>query len=141
LPEGDFLLYGTQKPGLFNLRYKVTDNSGNVGYSSYRGILVVEANTGACVTGLSDDGNAGKLINVYPNPTSGKLTVSLNVPSTEPVDITVTNRLGQQVAKAGNGLLNNGTYSIDLSNQAAGVYVVTVQTTTKSATKKVILSR
>jgi PKD repeat protein len=139
--EGTFIPDGTQKAGLFNMRYKATDKSGNVGYSAYRGILVQEPNTGPCVTGFSDNGNLDKLITVFPNPTSGKVMVNLNLPSAEPVKITVTNSLGQRVAGMDTGLLYAGAFAIDLSTEAAGVYLINVQTATKSITKKVILAR
>lgn len=140
--EGDFLTHRTQIAGIFHLRYKAADKAGNTGHSAWRTIIVLEPNTnGQCVTGIKEKGSLGKHLTLYPNPTSGRVTVSLGLPTAEQVKITVTNSLGQQVAGVDEGLLNAGTYTIDLSAQSSGVYLVTIQTATLSATKKLILAR
>lgn len=139
--EGSFLTYGTQVPGIWSLRYKVTDPSGNTGYSAWRNIGVLEANIGPCTSGMEVNGNAEESIVVYPNPTTGKFTIAINLPSQQELDITVTNALGQTVAKIEGGMLQQGLFNLDLSSQAGGVYMLNIYGTARVMTKRLIITR
>lgn len=69
-------------------------------------------------------------VTLYPNPTNGKLNISVNF---EVKSIAVYSIYGQQVA-----LISNNN-EIDLSNCADGIYFVTIEDTTgKTITKKII---
>ena len=79
--------------------------------------------------GVNENALALDRISVYPNPTSGVLTVN----SADAVKaISVYDTTGKQVS-------TSNTNTVDLSNQARGVYMVQVQTENGSTTKKVVL--
>ena len=78
------------------------------------------------------------MINVYPNPTTGKFNVTVE-------------NAGEVVVKVGDILGNvldvnvtdnlNGTYSLDLSVVADGVYFVQVKNGDYFATKRITVSK
>ncbi|MGZ5243313.1 MAG: immunoglobulin-like domain-containing protein, partial [Bacteroidia bacterium] len=141
--EGSFITEGSKLEGVYSLRYKAVDKSGNVGYSEYRYIFVRNPNEFPCSTTVSvgADVSIEKLVNVYPNPTTGKFTVEANLPATEQVRISVTNLLGQEVAVISNGALNANTFSVDLSNQKAGVYMLNIVTDKQTVTKRIVVTK
>ncbi|HQE34594.1 MAG TPA: T9SS type A sorting domain-containing protein [Flavobacterium alvei] len=79
--------------------------------------------------GLKENALASDSISVYPNPTNGLVTVN----STAAVKaITVYDTTGKQISAS-------KTNTVDLSNQAKGVYLVQVQTENGSTSKKVVV--
>jgi hypothetical protein len=64
----------------------------------------------------------------YPNPTTGTLTIPLALSSPTAVQVRVVDLLGRTVAMRDDGILTAGTHElgVDLSQVAAGVYVVQV---------------
>lgn len=79
--------------------------------------------------GTNENSLASDSVSVSPNPTSGLVTVN----STSAVQaITVYDAAGKQVSAS-------KTNTVDLSNQAKGIYLVQVQTENGSTTKKVVV--
>jgi hypothetical protein len=76
--------------------------------------------------------------NVYPNPSKGLLNVHLTNPSHELVSYTVVNALGQVVVS---GEMNSETSSLDLSTQAAGMYLLKVISNGAVQTKQIVINR
>ena len=82
---------------------------------------------------------------LYPNPNNGRATLrihnGLNVN-----EITITNLIGQVVERLnlqGNNIqINNSetTFNLDLSNEPAGIYFVSIITSTGKTVKKLIKS-
>jgi PKD repeat protein len=139
--EGSFTKHRTMFAGRYNLRFKVEDKSGNVTYSAWRSIDVLEPNEGECVTAIKDNDDAGKYVNVYPNPNNGSFTVKINMPKTEQVKITFTNLVGQQIGVVAEGMMSNNTTSVDFSNQPSGVYLLNIQTATQQIVKRVVVTK
>jgi len=67
---------------------------------------------------------------VYPNPTYGKVTIEAE----DIQNISIFNIKGEKVFESP---VNGGTYEYDFSNQAAGVYVIKVETAKGVETKRV----
>jgi hypothetical protein len=85
--------------------------------------------TGQPLLGVKENALASDSISVYPNPTNGLITVN----STTAVKaITVYDTTGKQISAS-------KTNTVDLSNQAKGIYLVQVQTENGSTTKKVMV--
>ncbi len=63
---------------------------------------------------------------VYPNPFNASTTITVNVPETSQLQVTVYNIAGQQVAELANGSLSAGThdFTFDASQLASGLYFV-----------------
>ena len=86
------------------------------------------------LTGLTDITEQG-LITVYPNPTSGTVSVVFNEKSDNPLEIEVFSMLGEQVLRK---IITSGE-SIDLSGNPDGIYFLRVQSE-RIITRKIMLS-
>jgi PKD repeat protein len=136
--EGTFV--NTLEDGVYSLRYKAEDKSGNVAYSGWRLINVLKAGTSNCQTGIGEV-SLDKKINVYPNPSNGKFTVEISLDRTAKVSVRIVNALGQPVSAVTEETLNSGTFAIDLSNQASGVYMIYITAGDQTAVKQIVISR
>lgn len=140
--EGTFITGGgTQVPGIYNLRFKAMDGSGNVSYSRYRILVVLSDTSSECKSGIKEGLALDKYIKVYPNPTNGLLTVSANLPDEKQVRLMISNSLGQRVGEAVNIGLGKKTYTIDLSAQAAGMYILNIISANDILTRQILLTK
>jgi PKD repeat protein len=136
--EGNFM--GTGLPGLYKLRYKATDSSGNSAYSPYRYIYVKSENDQGCLSGIKEGMFLDKYINVYPNPTTGLLHVTAQLPGNERIIIRITDAVGKELSLTqANGYGN--TFEINLQGQPAGVYLLNISTAKAAITKELILAK
>jgi len=89
-----------------------------------------------------DEVDMADRINIYPNPTSGIFTFTIDVPGTGDFSLAVVNVLGENVfsSKAKNV---TGKYSrnIDLSHLSGGIYYVTLNVDGKSYAKKLVINK
>ena len=123
------------KEGLYQVIYQAVDGSGNISVPHLR-LVNVTSNT----TGIQDV-TFGEAINIYPNPNSGKFEVEFGVPVHGDATITIMNIAGQAVRTfSANDVLNN-KLTVDLSEVAAGVYFVQIQSNGQVANKKVTVTR
>jgi len=79
-------------------------------------------------TGVNEDVVAGETVmSVYPNPTSGRATLSTTLALTGAVRVDITNALGERVVSI-NEVASGAAFgtSIDMTNLASGVYNVAV---------------
>jgi hypothetical protein len=65
-----------------------------------------------------------KIMNVYPNPSTGLVNISVTLPSVEAVNIAVFDVLGNKVQEVIDGQLMNGSHQVDLSGNASGIYYI-----------------
>ncbi|WP_191858487.1 reprolysin-like metallopeptidase [Hanstruepera ponticola] len=89
------------------------------------------------IDGLSVDEFSFDVFNVYPNPTSGEVTVMLS--SYEDVSVSLFDIQGRKVYN--NYFENTTTFNrtIDLSSASTGIYMLQVTSGSKTATKKLII--
>jgi len=101
---------------LGNITFTATGTDNNGCAKESQAIVSVEACDGLAT--VSADGN----ISLYPNPTSGNITVK----SSKAVDmnISITDLTGRVVFVAAG---NNGTADVNVSTLAAGVYYVNIK--------------
>ena len=79
-------------------------------------------------------------VNVYPNPSTGRFTIDLsNASSNEVLDMTVTDMLGRSIANSIKSTA--GVAEVDLSEQAAGIYYLTISTVNGTHSIKLNVSR
>jgi hypothetical protein len=79
-------------------------------------------------------------IKAYPNPTSGKIAINVDLKKSANVKVRVTNIMGQEVASIEAGKLATGknTVSVDMSNFANGVYLYTVYSDNFTGTNRIV---
>ncbi|MBL4604247.1 MAG: T9SS type A sorting domain-containing protein [Flavobacteriaceae bacterium] len=75
------------------------------------------------------------IVSVYPNPSNGIFNIQW--PNNEKTTISVYNYLGQKISEHKN--ITSGSYSLDLSNQSKGLYLLKINSNGKLASKKIIL--
>jgi len=140
--EGTFYTKGgTTMYGLYYLRYKATDKSGNSSYSGYRIIEVKRETDFTCVSSVAPGLGLGQYVSVYPNPSNGKFNINANLPSPENIRISVCNMLGQEIAVVHNGMLGQSGFTLDLSNQPNGIYLLNIVSGNETVTKRIEIAK
>jgi len=77
-------------------------------------------------------------LTIYPNPTSGIFSIE----SSEKISIVeITNLLGEKVNPSNSLRSSEQGWSLDLSNQPDGIYVLSIKTNDGTATKKLIIRK
>ncbi len=77
---------------------------------------------------------------LYPNPTTGRAVMNLNLNHSEDVEMTVTNSLGQIISSQHFNDVSRKSVSIDLSKHSRGIYFISLKTDNGMITKKLILT-
>ena len=107
-------------------------------------VVVTDANgctssqTANVVSGV--ESTNGSTLSVYPNPTTGKVSISLTSANQEAVKMTVFNTVGQVVGVTANKVSAN-QYELDFSNLDAAVYTVRINVGAEVITRTVILNK
>lgn len=79
--------------------------------------------------------------NVFPNPTSGQLNVTMDLPKATVVNMTVVNVLGEVVSQQANGFgAGAQQVTMDLSGLAQGSYFLNIIADGMTATRKVTIT-
>lgn len=107
---------------------------------TYNGEFAVEVTSGSCIAmsdcslidDLSTDENSLDLFNIYPNPSSGKFTISSDKNFSQ---ITITNLTGEEIIVE--NVVKN-SHIIDLSKEAKGIYLCKIYSTQGIFTKKLV---
>ena len=138
---GDFYANGgTQMYGNFTLGYEVTDSVGNTAISGYRYINVLPISDFICLSGIAPDLPLEQSIHIFPNPSTGIFSISTytHIPL---YLISIYNLNGQLIKELKPGDSQFGNETIDLNDQASGVYFVHIQASEGSVVRKIVLSR
>jgi len=114
--------------------YQVFDKQPNVGINYYR-IKEFDYNGNAMISkvrAIEYQINQKELAVIYPNPTKDKVTISLLVPQTAAVAIEVYDMAGRKLLEKTNRTISKGQHQeeVDLSELAAGVYLLKISSNT-----------
>ena len=80
-------------------------------------------------------------IELYPNPSAGKFTLDMALPTMQDVDIKVFDIQGKQVMQRTEKGVFTKVISIDLGSQNSGIYFVSIRTALGLVTKKIIVQK
>jgi PKD repeat protein len=133
-----FTNLNTYVEGVYAVTFEVSDLSGNVSLPFNRIINVgrnFEQINGVNTLGLD------KTINVYPNPSNGLINVDYNFATPETMLINVYNSTGLLVASINNVHGESGIQTIDLSQEANGLYYVRMLVSGKQITRTISLNK
>lgn len=85
----------------------------------------------------------GENIQVYPNPGNGLVNVKFETTKSAPLNLRITNIIGQQVFSINKNATIAGiqTEQIDLSNLTEGVYFITISSGKQFITQKLIINK
>ena len=122
------------EPGLYQVAYTATDPSNNNCAMVVRMVRVVYNSVGI-------DEATEVSMEVYPNPSNGVFNLTVNMPASENVVISVLNLLGEEIMTINDGQLKTEQFVLDLSNQASGVYILKAQTDSRTMIERIVLSK
>ncbi len=129
LPFGD-------APGLYSVRYKVKDLSGNESEEAVRRINVLPEGT----TGVNELMNIGNFMSVYPNPSNGLVNLRLANAQSSDVKVTILDMLGNEIFMKVIRKDDIQVNELDLSNQVKGFYLMRIQSGDDIFVKKIQLN-
>jgi hypothetical protein len=85
-------------------------------------------------------GNTISSLEVFPNPSKGLFSISFESKESQNIEISITNYLGEKVFKQEvSSLINTYNRTIDLSNKANGIYLLSIKTNNKIFNKKIVI--
>ncbi|MEO8151014.1 MAG: T9SS type A sorting domain-containing protein [Bacteroidia bacterium] len=100
--------------------------------------------TGSCVTAVEEPAAAGLyLYQNAPNPASGSTTIAFNLPASGKAELTVTNLVGQIVAKPVNDNLGEGRHTVNLNSKdfTPGIYYYTLKFNNSKIVRKMVITQ
>lgn len=97
--------------------------------------------TGNTITTGVGSAILNKNISIQPNPSTGMVNVKMALGKNQNISLTVTNALGQQILYNTYNNITNQSLSLDLTNQASGIYFVTVSNGTEKMVQHLIISK
>ena len=129
----------TYEEGVYSVTFRVSDLSGNMS-NPYQRIIWVSRLFPTIQSSVSDI-TKDKTVNVYPNPSTGLVNISYNFATPEDMNVTVYNATGSLVASINNIHGQSGIQTIDLSNEANGLYHVRMMVAGKQITRTISLNK
>jgi len=120
-------------PGIYYVRYNVTDPSGNVATQVVRTVRVVDRFSG--INSL----NANEKMKIYPNPNNGKFTIDIeNSSSIQTIKVySIIGSLVQEISVN----KNSKTVNIDMTGEVEGIYIVKLESTDGNFTQKINIAK
>ena len=125
----------TQSPGVYTITYDGEDASGNKSAVVQR-IVVVLNPIGFGEVEFTDG------LDLFPNPTSGHVTLSAAIETASNVDIRIFDINGQMVFNQSSVSIDNGSkLEMDLQELSAGTYHVQISGDDVYSIKKLVISK
>jgi len=121
--------------GIYFVCYTAEDPSENEATQVCRLVKVIYENVSV------NENDAANKLQVYPNPTTGKFIVDVNLTKGSDVSISVLNLLGEEITVLNKGILTQSIFEVDMNAYAAGIYVVKVQTADNTYLERLVISR
>lgn len=105
------------------------------------GTMTMDGTDSLTLSITSTDPEANTSFTIYPNPNHGAFNLDLKIAKPQNVTVKIIDVLGQLIYLQ---LFQNaypGTYKIDLSSEANGIYFLEISTTTEKSVKKINVLR
>jgi hypothetical protein len=125
--------------GVYYINYSLVDPSGNEAVTVSRPVFVAYPPNCFNTYMGTENVKLEDAVSVYPNPTSGIVTVGYNLSNAQPLDVTVVNAMGSVVAKLDNIQGGFGAAKIDLTNVSEGIYFVNLTNNGQTVTKRIVV--
>jgi hypothetical protein len=125
----------TQSEGAYTIEYTAEDPSGNVSQTLTRLVFVIQDTT-TSVGGFEDNGFA-----VFPNPSSGVFFVTTDLDNGETAMLRVLDLTGKEIYNAGNFVVSNGRFKVDMSSLATGSYYLEINNGSLKTIEQVMITK
>ena len=110
-------------------------NRGNYGNVIY--LDNINVNASIITTAVAKINQDNSIFDVYPNPASDKVTIVFKSTAEIIKSVTIRDELGRIVYESAKNI--NTNYSIDVSTYTKGLYLISVESTKNTYTKKIII--
>ncbi len=108
-------------------------------------VTVGEVCFGHCVTCdkviATNDAAFDSALEVFPNPTTGELTMNFNLAQEANLNVRITNALGQTVISREMQNATSGNATFNLNDMSEGIYLIHITDGAKFSTKRVVLQK
>jgi len=96
-----------------------------------------------CVLGVGDIANSDLKLSLYPNPASSFSAITFSLPYPDVVTVSIYDLAGKRIADVGSSQKSAGSHSVpfDAGALAPSTYLLKLQTTRFSQTRKIILTK
>lgn len=137
----DWVAYNTNLPNVVVNELEISYNDGKLWAATYgRGLWKSDLYISTSISSNTIENNN---IIIYPNPTNGLFEIKFDGANyiSNSVSIQVTDIFGRVVYQTSNQTISKSPISIDLTNQANGVYNININDGNKPCVKKIVLNR
>jgi photosystem II stability/assembly factor-like uncharacterized protein len=137
----DWVAYNTNLPNVVVNELEISYNDGKLWAATYgRGLWKSDL---YILTSISSNTIENNNIIIYPNPNNGLFEIKFDGANyiSNSVSIQVTDIFGRVVYQTSNQTISKSPISIDLTNQANGVYNININDGNKPCVKKIVLNR
>ncbi|MFT5166415.1 MAG: hypothetical protein ACI8P3_001646 [Saprospiraceae bacterium] len=148
--QGEFYYDGT----LVHTWVLNTNSAGGAGLNTINAVNFYAANIGAGANSLAYYDDFGVLmpvsttqikpfdgtLEINPNPTTGFTTLNVEMDDANDIKVVIFDMTGKLIQSFNGTNVRNRKYSIDLSNQPNGIYLVHLMTNGQMETKKVVVN-
>src|SRR5690606_19006623 len=126
----------TENEGLYEYCYVAVDKAGNKSAMVCRLVEVGEPNP----NGIREN-SLETVVDLYPNPNTGRFVIDLKANSFNSLDIEIYNALGEKVMTVAQNVQGRQQFDVDLETMSHGVYFVRINTESEGISKRVVITR
>lgn len=130
--SGSFV--NTQSEGLYTIEYTAQDPSNNTSTVQVRLVAVVDCNTSVDAIDNND-------FTVFPNPSNGVFFITTSLDNGETAMLRVLDLTGKEIYNAGNYVVSNGKFNVDLSSMASGTYYMEITNNNVKTIEKLVITK
>ncbi|MFC2114241.1 immunoglobulin-like domain-containing protein [Bacteroidota bacterium] len=125
----------TYMEGFYSMRFNAKDGSNNAATQ-----VNIYVNVMDCPSSIAENDLANS-VSLYPNPTNKEFFLDVNLNSTERLNVTLLNALGETVMLIADEYVQSNSFKVDLQGLSSGVYFVQLKTSGNVAIKRVVLTK
>lgn len=132
--ENTIIIHNDTAANLFYQYFKAS-------FNSLGGVLTPQAGCRSATSAMPVTGSVAGNVTIYPNPSTGNITISCGLASAENVSLDIYNVIGQKTASLiQDDPEQSGRHSINYTLSIPGVYLVRLVAGSEQFTKQVVIS-